>query len=1355
MSALDGDDSPIRVQVTPSQTAYFAGEPFSVVITFTNTRSASAQPPAGPSRAGHKRNAHSISSAPIALPPTSPAGQPRTPTTAVNAYGGGSGQGTQGGKGKEGRAKIARRGLIGKDLDPKGKEELPDLIEQRRKRLLAKSLSLTISPGDLEAEIGAGVLRSAGHDRNKFTSEEQSPSSPLSRSESLSLASNHPHARKRSVLDGSVPLFTTTTTPSTPAKSPLSVSVSAPAVASSMLGSSGVSSEPTTAKSNSNPLPQSSSASSSVPPSPSTPTATTSASTSTFSLALDPIEERSPSPYSPSPSSPFPPSQPSQYATYPYSYPYQYPSAPGTPNMSMAAMPPPSISIQSPSPQKQENGRHDRLLGPDIGLGRPPDRDKKGKPEPLFSASNSSSSIAKGKGKEKEPLKPNSEVILYSYVQLKGSVVITPLPAPPVPPYSNSQSLQPHPHQSPQPPPPPLPPPTTALALLRTTLLRGSVSAIGGGSMEIGSSLSSLSGSISAGSIPGSLSSPSLGGIPRHRRSPSLAGLVLTGFGLGTTPATPIQGEYLPSEAPKGPTPLDAVPRRGQTHRRTASARPAPLGEQDQGRVRSSSSAGLWTSLWGTPAKDENPTSPTHEEEGSGGDTVSPLQTISRNGLPTGNRSRAISAGAAPTSTSGWPASHPYGQPPLTPSSSFSKLFGWSSTSSLNAPTPSIPTSNSTPASASVSTPQLSSGSAPTSWWDKGGKEASASGGWRSVIGFDSRGLVDKEVDPETPLPTFEVQPAMLGVDLTLGPGESRSYKYTLYLPDNLPPTFRGRQIRFSYELVVGTCRADGGKIGSGSGSISKVMKVPIRVYNNVSIGGPPSSYELLWPALLRAKRRQGSARTYGRIRGHRRGGVSAVSRGKPSDEHEGKVEEIDGAVKGPESSPKPNTATGASGVESTGEAEDKLHDLKEYATKLLSGVPTKSSTGLLEKEEAEKGLGDRSTSGSTPGRMGVYRKSSLIVGDDWDDDGSEDEDGEGIGKIIRCGEAVEILTRTQKKVSYDVHKDDVKVAVFTLVKSAFRLGETVLGVVEVNERSSRSRVLQLSAHLETHETLPTTISSLPLNATSKQQLKRVHAEHHTNFVLGSLRTTFSLDIPSDATPAFQVRVGEDEVAPPHVIGTTVPLTAPASVANFPTSSLLPSTIPTPALWPWPETGKAGGLEWKVRLCLLVAIASETADTGTEGVPFKTLVRDGMRGEWASPWTAPLGAGVMQKPKSSRTPMKRGNSNSSMGSQNQGMVRSWASYLTSSILGSVEESYHNGDEDPEGYEDTRRGEGDEDGYDGIKPDPMGGVGSGVDYAGGREDEWEEVKIETVECEVPIRVWPGNTAFRPMDVVFDV
>ena len=32
-----------------------------------------------------------------------------------------------------------------------------------------------------------------------------------------------------------------------------------------------------------------------------------------------------------------------------------------------------------------------------------------------------------------------------------------------------------------------------------------------------------------------------------------------------------------------------------------------------------------------------------------------------------------------------------------------------------------------------------------------------------------------EDIDPEEPLPTYEIQPAMLAVDLSLGPGESRS----------------------------------------------------------------------------------------------------------------------------------------------------------------------------------------------------------------------------------------------------------------------------------------------------------------------------------------------------------------------------------------------------------------------------------------------------------------------------------------------------------------------------------------------------------------------------------------------------
>lgn len=44
-----------------------------------------------------------------------------------------------------------------------------------------------------------------------------------------------------------------------------------------------------------------------------------------------------------------------------------------------------------------------------------------------------------------------------------------------------------------------------------------------------------------------------------------------------------------------------------------------------------------------------------------------------------------------------------------------------------------------------------------------------------SVLGLAAAANGMGEVDPEIPLPTFEIQPAMLGVDLSLAPGESRS----------------------------------------------------------------------------------------------------------------------------------------------------------------------------------------------------------------------------------------------------------------------------------------------------------------------------------------------------------------------------------------------------------------------------------------------------------------------------------------------------------------------------------------------------------------------------------------------------
>jgi hypothetical protein len=209
---------------------------------------------------------------------------------------------------------------------------------------------------------------------------------------------------------------------------------------------------------------------------------------------------------------------------------------------------------------------------------------------------------------------------------------------------------------------------------------------------------------------------------------------------------------------------------------------------------------------------------------------------------------------------------------------------------------------------------------------------------------------------------------------------------------------------------------------------------------------------------------------------------------------------------------------------------------------------------------------------------------------------------------------------------------------------------------------------------LESHETLPVSLAS----CSNTKLLRRTHAEHHSSLVSSTLRVTFALDIPPDASPAFQIEAqGEPGyLEPPIPVG-------------------------------------SGGFEWKVRLCLLVAVASDQSQKGVDDTRLKALVRDGPSGEWGTSWRgAP-----------SIAPLEQINDATAVSSPSG--VRSWASYLASPFTGTGSDRYRDGDEG---------GEGDE---------------------GEAEEEWTAVKVETVECEVPIKVWPGNTAFRASDVVFGV
>lgn len=221
---------------------------------------------------------------------------------------------------------------------------------------------------------------------------------------------------------------------------------------------------------------------------------------------------------------------------------------------------------------------------------------------------------------------------------------------------------------------------------------------------------------------------------------------------------------------------------------------------------------------------------------------------------------------------------------------------------------------------------------------------------------------------------------------------------------------------------------------------------------------------------------------------------------------------------------------------------------------------------------------------------------------------------------------------------------------------------------------------------LEAHESFPSDLTALPTTdkrptppTTSSSYMRRMHAEHHASFMPQTLRTTFALDIPSDATPTFRLSLG----------------------------------------------GKSseGGLAWKVRLCLLVAVAAPDALV-------RGMVREGPRGHWGSTW-------VPTDSLAPRERLPRPAAEKPLGPPplptSPTQTRSWASLFASTFLGLSEGGggVHDGDEVLTDEDDVE-----------------------VDLGGGEED-WREIAVETVECEVPVMVWPGNTAFRPEDVVFDV
>lgn len=303
-------------------------------------------------------------------------------------------------------------------------------------------------------------------------------------------------------------------------------------------------------------------------------------------------------------------------------------------------------------------------------------------------------------------------------------------------------------------------------------------------------------------------------------------------------------------------------------------------------------------------------------------------------------------------------------------------------------------------------------------------------------------------------VPTFSTPPSIVAVDLVLLPGESKTFQFKLPLPVDLPPSYQGKAIRLKYVLTLGTNRTSA-NAGSTRAQTSRLISIPIRIYNHVGASGFRPFFDLMNPVILTKEQ-------------------AAVTL----------VGQDENTIIGESS--KPAMQSDRSRLKASTKKGPQIHrqDLQDYTKQLLtSRVAADNSAAVPLPEISLPTLSSTNLANSS------------------------------------CKAAVEALARSSTKVTYDISKDGKVAAVLTLVRSRYRLGETITGVVNINSQQSLARIARMSATLETFEEVQPSIATLPPGRLQRAT-KIVHAQHHES-VLDKGRASFSLCIPSGASPEF------------------------------------------------------------------------------------------------------------------------------------------------------------------------------------------------------------------------------------------
>jgi hypothetical protein len=317
----------------------------------------------------------------------------------------------------------------------------------------------------------------------------------------------------------------------------------------------------------------------------------------------------------------------------------------------------------------------------------------------------------------------------------------------------------------------------------------------------------------------------------------------------------------------------------------------------------------------------------------------------------------------------------------------------------------------------------------------------------------DMRGIASSRL-----IPLLSTPQSILFVDLRLAPGESRSYKYSFTLPKGLPPSHRGKAIKISYKLIIGTQRPGGAKEQQ-----VKSVEVPFRILGSVNSHGELLGHDLMSPyIILRDQARIKSIQT-----------SSTVSLDSPKELKEA-----------PNSKP---------------DSSSTLTDFLSYVDELLSRArnPADSSSPAL-----------LSPTASGPRRLSTISTTT--------DHHLPPTAKEAIDLAILRSNAPSSPTAPSRN-TFSIARSSRPVATITLARPSYRLGETI--TLTISFANSSIPCYAIHCSLETSEKVDPGIA-LRSEASILRATRRVYAASSES-TLFARRVVFSPTIPAGATPEF------------------------------------------------------------------------------------------------------------------------------------------------------------------------------------------------------------------------------------------